>query len=328
MKAPRGLSVTEGRRLHFRLLDEEWEALRRRAEFEPLLEEARCPADCPQPSRFIFDKNGCRFHRCPGCGLVFVNPQLTAAALSEHFATSPAWQVWAESVLADPSQQAADRAKYRAALDAIAPLNGGTPGRVLDIGANSGVFLAEARAAGWEVTGVEPSRAACDFALRTRGISLLRCGFADYANRDEPFDLITFWASLEYHKDPAAAVAKALSLLAPGGLLLVLVSGNAHSLVMRVLREHCVGFLFNRPWYFTPDALDRLVRGPGIELVQRHSIIASLDVLSRWLDYRDPYEGSIPDLFSEEEIGALESRIDARHMGYKFQSIYRKAAAG
>ncbi len=321
----RGLSATEGRREHFRLLEEEAQELHERARTEPIFEEVECPLDCSKESETIFTKDGSNFVRCPGCGLIYVNPQLTEAALAEHFASSPAWEVWAKSVLPSPEQQAFDSEKYRSALETMKIVHP-EGRRLLDIGANSGFFLSLAREAGFEVSGIEPSAAAGKVAGELFDLTLFHGQFADYPAAENSFDVITFWASLEYHKHPGAAVDRALKLLGPKGLLLIFISGNAHSLVMRLLRERCVGFLFNRLWYFSPESLDRLVYrvAPTLNLLERYSVIPSLDIISRYLSYDDPYGATPPQLFSGDELESLQDIIESKNMGYKFLSIYRK----
>lgn len=318
-----GLGITEARRLHFRLLDEEWDALAGRPD---LVEEVPCPVGCTAAPVVLFEKRGSTFVRCPDCGLVFLNPQLTETAMVDHFTRSEAWVIWARDVLPDPEQQAFDRRKYAAAMDHVGGLIDG-PGRVLDVGANSGIFLSIARERGWDIAGIEPSEGACRVARDLNGVDLWNGMFRDFEAEPGSFDLITFWASFEYDKRPAVVVEKAVSLLRPGGLLLIYISGNCHSLVMRMLREKCVGYVFNRPWSFGPESLDRLVLKGGTSLIERHSVIPSLDVIERYLDYGDGYGDAVPALFREPERRALQAVIEAEHMGYKFQSIYRKGGA-
>ena len=320
-----GLSATEGRREHFRLLREEAKALHERSRTEPIFEEVNCPLGCLEQAEPLLVKDGSSFVRCPGCGLIYVNPQLTESALAEHFASSPAWEVWARSVLPSPEQQAFDIEKYRSAIEIMKELYPDSQS-LLDIGANSGFFLSLAREAGFKVSGIEPSEAACKVAKELFGLALFNGQLADYPIEENSFDIITFWASLEYHKYPKVAISKAVELLRPEGLLLIFISGNAHSLVMRMLREKCVGFLFNRLWYFSLESLDRLVSqvNPALSLAERYSVIPSLDVIAHYLSYEDPYSESPQQLFSEDELDLLQNIIEKKNMGYKFLSIYRR----
>jgi SAM-dependent methyltransferase len=319
------LSSAEGRDEHFRLLMQEWEVLNERAKHELIYEEVLCPLECSSQSELLFVKKESSFVRCPDCDIVYLSPQLTESVLAEHFALSPAWEVWAKAVLSTRGQQDIDREKYLTAINTIKRCHPNARS-ILDIGANSGFFLSLAQKAGLEVSGVEPSQAACEVAERLHELKPFNGRFCEFPANENSFDVITFWASLEYHKDPMGALQKAVGLLKPKGLLLIFVSGNANSLVMRMLRERCVGFLFNRPWYFSPLSLDRFVShvDQRVSLRERYSQIDCLDVIERYLNYGDPYGKSSPQFFSQEERRMLSGIIDQNHMGYKFFSLYQK----
>jgi len=88
-------------------------------------------------------------------------------------------------------------------------------GRMLDVGCGDGSWLLGARERGWSVMGTElnPTLA------RQEGLEVVET--LDQVTGE--FDVVTFWQSLEHLKDPAAAVARAFSLLKPGGQLFVAV---------------------------------------------------------------------------------------------------------
>lgn len=92
--------------------------------------------------------------------------------------------------------------------------------RVLDVGCGAGTFLARLRDRhGCAVTGVDfkdlshlPSMRGVDF----------RCGLLHEQNLTEgSFDLITMWHFLEHDYDPIQSLTTAMSLLAPGGRLVI-----------------------------------------------------------------------------------------------------------
>jgi 2-polyprenyl-3-methyl-5-hydroxy-6-metoxy-1,4-benzoquinol methylase len=92
-------------------------------------------------------------------------------------------------------------------------------GRLLDIGAGTGDFLAAAKADGWNVTGVEPSEKARSIADR-KGLSLYT---GTDAIQDGTYDAITMWHVLEHVPDPEAQAAELKRLLKPDGVLIVAV---------------------------------------------------------------------------------------------------------
>lgn len=83
------------------------------------------------------------------------------------------------------------------------------PGRLLDVGSGDGAFVRLARADGWEALGFDPYAPAAD--LRT----------LDEADAAGPFDLVTFWQSLEHEDDPVTLLRRARGWLRPGGRIFV-----------------------------------------------------------------------------------------------------------
>jgi hypothetical protein len=116
---------------------------------------------------------GFRVERCRQCGLAAITPRLpeeAAAALYEaiYSGDAPARVGDAETryagCVADAERRRArgsrpdclDRRRL-AALESLAPGR-----RLLDVGASAGFFLEDARARGWEVSGIEASQWAVD----------------------------------------------------------------------------------------------------------------------------------------------------------------------
>jgi SAM-dependent methyltransferase len=147
----------------------------------------------------------------------------------------------------------------------------GTPGRWLDVGCASGFLLAAARDKGWEVSGIEVSSWAAQFAVEQLQLRVF-CGsveqFAGTWTDQPPFDVITAMSVLEHLPHPSVMVEAARSLLRPGGLL-----------VLRVPNIASVDRLWHgRSWrgwqvphhlyHFTPRSITQLLGRHGF-VVQR-----------------------------------------------------------
>jgi len=96
-----------------------------------------------------------------------------------------------------------------------------TRGRLLDVGCGAGYFLDAARAAGWQVAGVELSEAAAAAARSDLGLDVFTGALVEAGFPTNDFDLITMFEVLEHMRDPGAALSEAFRLLRPGGLLAV-----------------------------------------------------------------------------------------------------------
>ena len=107
------------------------------------------------------------------------------------------------------------------------------PARLLDAGAGRGRFVAAARAAGYEATGIEPSARGVDGARARHGVELVRAGIEDAPVPGGSADVVTLWHVLEHVDDPAATLDVLHGWLAPGGVLLVGVP-NLASLQARI----------------------------------------------------------------------------------------------
>lgn len=197
--------------------------------------------------------------RCLSCGLVFLNPRPTAAALGAYYPDAY------YPLDADPDPAALAVAGGLAARVAgQVERNGHSAPSVLDIGCGTGLFLREARERGWTVEGIELSRSAVAYARERFGLPVRQGALDEIALPDAAFDVITMWHVLEHLPDPLAALRQAARALRPGGLLLLAVP-NIGSLEAR---------LFGRRWYsldaprhlyhFSPETLRALLERAGL----------------------------------------------------------------
>ena len=99
------------------------------------------------------------------------------------------------------------------------PRKAAEPRRMLDIGCGNGAFLALARDAGWDVTGVEPDAVAREVAART-GSTVVET-LAELADTPAAFGYICLNHVIEHLHDPVATLRQCHALLAPGGMLYI-----------------------------------------------------------------------------------------------------------
>jgi 2-polyprenyl-3-methyl-5-hydroxy-6-metoxy-1,4-benzoquinol methylase len=105
-------------------------------------------------------------------------------------------------------------------------------GKILEIGAARGSFLAELKKRGWETYGVEISSSACLIAKGQNGIDLFCGSFKDF---ESPFlfDVICMYQTLEHLPDPKFVLQKCYDKLEPDGILIISVP-NLKSFDMKI----------------------------------------------------------------------------------------------
>jgi len=129
------------------------------------------------------------------------------------------------------------------------------PGRILDVGCASGLFLHRALKSGWDITGVEPSEALYSEArIRLGGKGQLECTTLEEAGLQTGFDAVTLWDVLEHVPDPRGFLRLCRGLLKHGGYLFLNVP-DLDSLEARVLGRRWPLLLPEHLNYFNGDSL-------------------------------------------------------------------------
>ncbi len=95
--------------------------------------------------------------------------------------------------------------------------------KALDIGCGGGLFLSKLKAEGGEVTGVELSDTRAYYSKTKYGFEVIKRTIEDpYWNTfQNSFDIVTLWDVIEHVNYPLATLQAAVSLLKPGGILLI-----------------------------------------------------------------------------------------------------------
>lgn len=191
--------------------------------------------------------------RCASCGHMQLDVMPTEVVLGEVYGAAADEEY--------VSEQAGQRATAGRLLERVEQHV--RPGRLLDLGCWVGFLLAEARDRGWQGTGVEPSSWAASHAREELGLDVVRGDVTDAPLPEGEFSAVVMADVLEHLLDPGAALDRVARLLAPGGVL-VLVLPDAGSRVARVLgarwwsvipthvqyftRRSCVGLLERSGW--------------------------------------------------------------------------------
>ena len=134
--------------------------------------------------------------------------------------------------------------------------------RILDVGCGSGDFMQVAKQLGYEVEGIDVSKAAAEI-CRSKGLKA-RAGDFLTEEFDGKFDLITMWDVVEHLFDPASFLTRSSELLTDRGLLFTKIPGFGN-LSVRLSQKvpRFAGILLGAPdhvQFFDRNSLERLLR--------------------------------------------------------------------
>lgn len=192
---------------------------------------------CGTPGRNWLQAHGRDLLRCPRCRFAWI-PQgvkRNTAGLTIYEDDTPVF------FTPDQADYYRDDTARDAARDKLAWVQTYVPGgRLLDVGANVGLFAREATTS-FDAVGIEPSQTVVDWGRHELGAPLQRGSIEhDTPEFRGAFDAVTLFDVVEHLADPERGLARCHEYLKPGGHLFV-TTPDAGSLMSRLL---------GRQWYY------------------------------------------------------------------------------
>jgi len=138
-------------------------------------------------------------------------------------------------------------------------------GKLLDIGAGTGSFVAYMKQNDWDVTGLEPDETAREVALTQNDVQLSPVSDF-YSLPPDSYDAITLWHVLEHVHDLHAYVGQLARLLKKEGRIFIAVPNyTSHDAAV----YHGAWAAYDVPrhlYHFSPDAMEDLLNRHGLQL--------------------------------------------------------------
>jgi len=252
------------------------------------LEDVNCPLGCPKNDEVVLTGHDL-LHNLPGefnvvkccsCGLMRTNPRPTADAIGVYYPDDYGPYLGTQIQTTEVGSSFKQRLKFfakRFFKTNSMKLPELKPGRILEIGCASGVFLHQMSRQGWQVQGIEFSEKAAQTAAQL-GYHVHAGPLETAPSPDEPFDLIVGWMVLEHLHDPLACLRK-LSEWAKPGAWLVLSVPNVGSLEFQLFKEKWYALqLPTHIHHFTPATLEKMLLASGwtLERVHHQRVLSNL----------------------------------------------------
>lgn len=196
--------------------------------------------------------------QCVRCGMVSSRPTLAGQEILARYA-----DVVDENYL---SEEEGRRELFEWVLQTM----GGYPvrgKRLLEVGANLGLFLDTARSAGWTARGIEPSKWAVETGRERFGVELDQKPLEELDDPPGSADAIVLLDVLEHLIDPLEALRRLRPLLDDEGVL-ALSTVNIAGLHARLRGEKWPWLIRPHLHYFTPTTLATLLQKAGFRMVE------------------------------------------------------------
>ncbi len=140
-------------------------------------------------------------------------------------------------------------------------------GKLLDVGAGSGMLVEQAREMGFEAEGIEPSGWLCEKA-REHGLTVHQ-GVLPHSQAQGPYDVVVVMDVIEHVPDPLGLLAEVRKVAAVGGVVVV-VTPDVRSIAARVLGRKWWHYRVAHVGYFDRKTLESAGSRVGLKLLRTY----------------------------------------------------------
>ena len=281
----------------------------------------RCPMCGAAEAELRYRITRFEIHVCRACTLVYLHPQPSPEEIRAMFSTLYTTGEGSVPELRDYYGYCYDDAPsnplvqlYERWLDALERVR--APGRLLDIGCGTGLFLAVARRRGWQPFGIDDCAEATTHARDHFALDVWGGDFGDFAAQGHHFEAITGWDIIEHSRAPVELLLAMRRCLSPGGVvglstpnqrsILDLVAGALYRASGGSLTGPLEKFYIEQHFlYYTPETLADSLARAGLALVAMRRELTDLRRLTLAL----PMRAALHALFLAARVLGRENRL-------------------
>jgi 2-polyprenyl-3-methyl-5-hydroxy-6-metoxy-1,4-benzoquinol methylase len=198
--------------------------------------------------------------RCVECGFIFSNDQEVDELVSLY------------EKMSDPGYEESQQGRDLQMRWLLSKARKANPSArsLLDVGAGSGLLVAEAKGFGFNATGVEPSSSLVQMGRRLYQVDLLQGVFPHPMLSNHRFDVIFLVDIIEHVSTPLELLRHCAASLAPQGII-ILVTPNIGSLAAKLLGQRWWHFRLAHVGYFSHSSLLEAIERAGLTVVEHLS---------------------------------------------------------
>jgi len=274
--------------------------------------------------------------KCKTCKFIHANPIPTNKELSSLYTNDFYKKIKPDYIHGNEKEIEYLDYTFNEKLDTIEKLLSSKSKRVLDIGSGPGFFLRRAKRRGWDVLGIEPSLAACNYSKKHNIPTIQKFFYEVDIKQIGKFDAIHIFDVLEHVNDPISILKKSYSLLKRGGIIVVEVPNDFNplqKLAQKALKKKEWWITFYS-WsktsgniqhlnYFNFSSISDLLKRIGFKIIIKEATFPLEIFLLMGQDYiKNPKIGKKIHL---ERI-QFEKNFEKRKEGQLKRKIYQKLA--
>ena len=230
-----------------------------------------CPACGKGDATAKFQHNGIYYVECENCATFYVNPRPTSDILGWFYQNSPNYAYW-NDVIFPASEETRKERIFVPRVDRLLELCSKyqvETNSLLEIGSGFGTFCSEVKARNIfdRIVAVEPSASLAE-TCREKGIEVIEKPVEQIQlGSEDLFDVIANFEVIEHLFAPAEFVEAAVSLLKPGGLLM-LTCPNGKGFDVETLGALSDTVDHEHLNYFNQKSIGILLESRGLEVLE------------------------------------------------------------